>query len=171
VRRKAAVRAELSAWALTDELVDPAETLLRLVSQSSRRVSLYSMLLGQQYEWQEKVDQERAGQPEIPAGVAALIGHKVSAAGKDGDLYDSEEIVRGLVQLEGDERDRCARFSKLAVDAGIQERQVQLAEQQGAAIAFAIRAVVAAAVTAGLPSDLADMVLRVAPNALRELEA
>ena len=71
VRRKAIVRAELSAWGLTDEHVDPGETLLRLVAQSARRAALYSDLLRRAYEDDPSFPDAFAG-----ANVAALIGHK-----------------------------------------------------------------------------------------------
>jgi hypothetical protein len=41
VAAKAAVRAELSAWGVTDEKIDPGEQLLRLVTQSAARGDLY----------------------------------------------------------------------------------------------------------------------------------
>jgi hypothetical protein len=136
VRRNAAVRAELLSWGLNDSTEDPGEVLLRLVTQSAHRAAFYADLLEQQYESTEETTL-------LPAGVAALIGHKIGAAGKDGVLYEAEEAIRGLVQLEAMERDRCARFAKTAIDAGIAERQVTLAERQGALIADVLRAVLA----------------------------
>lgn len=151
VRRRAMVRAELAAWGVDDTLDDPGMVLLRLVTQSSRRAELYSELLAEQYERARgdgepstPVDlNDRLGTTDLPSAVSALIGHKVSAAGKDGDLFRSEEMIRGLVDLESQERDRCARFAKLALDAGIAERQVRLAEAQGVLIANVLRAVFA----------------------------
>lgn len=171
----AAVRAEVAKWSPHDVTVDPGEQLLRLVAQSSRRAGTYAELLGAQYaraqaEGEQQPGDEDQDLPVIPAGVAALIGYKWGAAGKDGDLYRTEEAIRGLVALEADERDRCARFCKLAVDAGIAERQVRLAEAQGAAIVAVIRAVTAAAIAAGMPSEYGDVFIDAAPGALRELE-
>jgi hypothetical protein len=135
VKRRAAVRAELSAWRLGEATVDPGETLLRLVSQSARRSALYSDLLERAY----------AGDPGFPAafagaGVAALIGHRLVHAG-DGQTVAVAEDIRGLVRLESEERDRCARLCKLAIDAGIAERQVRMAEREGATLAAVIRRV------------------------------
>lgn len=173
VKRQAAVRAEVSRWQTTDELVDPGVQLLRLVAQSSRRAQLYAELMEQQYAraQAEHDGQEDDGLPEIPSGVAALIGYKWGANSKDGTLYRTEEAIRGLVALESDERDRCARFAKLAVDAGIAERQVRLAEDMGSIVVQAIKAVVTAALANGVPEQFADVFLQVAPDALRELEA
>lgn len=137
VRRNAAVRDEVSRWVPSDTTEDPGTVLLRLVSQSSRRAALYADLLEAQYDAAAKQETP----PSMPVGVQALIGHKIMAAGKDGALFESEEAIRGLVELEGQERDRCARFAKLALDAGIAERQVRVAEAQGALLADLLRAV------------------------------
>lgn len=132
-KAQGAVVVELSRWGLTDAKVDPAETLLRLLAQSRRRADLYAGLLQQAFD----------GDPDFPAelggaGVAALIGHKYDLT-RDGDPVAVAEAVRGLVELEAAERDRCARFAKLALDAGIAERQVRIAESQGALLASAMR--------------------------------
>lgn len=141
-RRRAIVRAELASWGLTDQTEDPGEVLLRLVTQSARRAAFYADLLEQQYAAQASAD-DPDGTTVLPRGVAALIGNKMGMGGKDGIEYVVEEAIRGLVQLEALERDRCARFAKTALDAGIAERQVRLAEQQGALIVAVLRAVLA----------------------------
>jgi len=138
IARKAAVRAELASWGLTDSTEDPGEVLLRLVTQSAHRAAFYADLLDQQY---TLADTEPHAPADLPSGIHALIGHKYGAAGKDGDIFEVEEAIRGLVMLEALERDRCARFAKTALDAGIAERQVRLAERQGALIADVLRAV------------------------------
>lgn len=139
VRRKAAVRAELIAWGLNDTTEDPGDVLLRLVTQSAHRAALYSDMLQEQYA-QADLGAESV---ELPNGVSALIGYKYGAAGAEGTVYQVEEAIRGLVLLEAQERDRCAKFAKTAIDAGIAERQVSLAERQGALIADVLRAVLA----------------------------
>lgn len=161
VRRKAAVRAELDAWGLGDEHIDPAEQLLRMVAQSARRVALYGELLRQAYE----------GDPEFPAafagaGVAALIGHKFDLA-RDGTPVAVEEAVRGLVQLEGIERDRCARLCKTAIDAGLEKRRVELAEAQGALLVSVIERVLEGLV---LTAEQRSRVPLVVPAALRAID-
>lgn len=139
------VRAELADWGLTDQTVDPGEVLLRLVSQSARRCSLYSMLLDQAYaKAGETAGQDADEEPGFPLdpGLRALIGHKYGIT-RSGDLVPVEEAIRGLVLLEGMERDRCAGFAAKAIAAGLAERQVRLAEQQAAQVVSAIRAVLA----------------------------
>lgn len=157
-----AVAREVSAWGLTDETVDPAETLLRLLAQSRRRADLYADLLQKAFD----------GDPDFPAelggaGLSALVGHKYALT-RDGDPVAVEEAVRGLAELEAAERDRCARFAKLALDAGIAERQVRLAEQQGAMVADVIDRVLAAL---GLSDEQRALVPTVVPRELRAVTA
>jgi hypothetical protein len=46
-----------------------------------------------------------------------------------------------LIRLYGEERDRVGRLAKACLDAGVAERQVQLAERYGAVLAELLRAV------------------------------
>jgi hypothetical protein len=55
VASKAAVRAEVMRWGLTDQHADPGEVLLRLVTQSSARVQRYSTLLEEAYDAAERL--------------------------------------------------------------------------------------------------------------------
>lgn len=65
------------------------------------------------------------------AALAALDDHGIGGSRK----------AAVAVELWNDERDRVAKLAKLALDAGIAERQVQIAERQGALIADLIRKV------------------------------
>jgi hypothetical protein len=49
--------------------------------------------------------------------------------------------AEALTRLYGEERDRVARVAKAALDAGVAERQVALAERYGSAIAVVLRAI------------------------------
>lgn len=151
---------ELSRWGLTDETLDPGVTLLRLMTQAVRRAELYGQLLEQAYDAAERLraaeadelppnvdtraDRDRAQQDLArvfaTGGVATLIGHQ-HAADKEGGVFATGEAIRGLVLLEAQERDRAAGFAAKAVAAGLAERQVKLAEQQGALVAQVIRGV------------------------------
>ncbi|WP_052373124.1 hypothetical protein [Amycolatopsis taiwanensis] len=188
VKAKAAVRAEVMAWGLGNTTVDPAETLLKLLSQSAARAEHYSRLLADAYDAAERlktahdahqllttgrgdsgdedtepaaVQQARGDLDRIftTGGVAALVGNTYSAS-NNGSVYATGEAIRGLAQLEATERDRCARFAKLALDAGIAERQVRLAERQGALIEQVLTSVFA-------DLGLTDQQLKEAPAALR----
>jgi hypothetical protein len=116
VRAHALVRAELSKWTLGEAVDDPGEVLLRLVTQSRMRVDAYSAEL-------EKLV------AESPTLRDALVGDAMGEFGKVG------EYIRGLAQLESLERDRLATFASKAVQAGLGERQVRLAERQGEMLA------------------------------------
>jgi hypothetical protein len=125
-KAKAAVRAAVMHWGLSDVHADPGETLLRLVSQASARVAHYSREL-------ERLVGEQPG----ATLEKILIGDAWGEGGKQG------EYIRGMVALESTERDRCANFCRLAIAAGLAERQVKLAERQGALMAELLREVLA----------------------------
>lgn len=126
---KAAVRAEVAAWTLGQAVDDPGEVLLRLVTQSRIRADRYATLIA------EKVDELGASSLED-----ILIGDTM-AMSMEGMSVKTGEYIRGLVQLENQERDRLATFATKAIAAGLAERQVRLAERQGALLAQVMVAV------------------------------
>jgi hypothetical protein len=128
VKAKAAVRAEVLAWGLGSADVSPEECLLRLISQSAARAARYAEEL-------ERMERER--------GLASALVGKSTFIDADGQARDLGEHVRGMAKLESDERDRLARFSALAINAGLAARQVALAERIGGMIADVLRAVLA----------------------------
>lgn len=138
VKAKAAVRAELLSWGLTDQTIDPGETLLRLVSQSAMRCAAYASEL-------------EALVAESPSLREALIAETWIPT-EHGDRYKAGEYIRGLAQLEAQERDRCASFSSKAVAAGLAMRQVALAEKQGQLMSEYVSV---ALKEAGIPTELA----------------
>jgi hypothetical protein len=160
VKAKAAVRAELLDWRVGDALDDPGEVLLRLVTQSRKRADLYAHLLQEAFDAAERlkrahdagainVDEDNAmadtAREDLDrifntGGVAALVRNTYGAA-KDVGVYVTGEAIRGLADLEAKERERCANFAAKAVAAGLGERMVRLAEQQGTLIAQVICAV------------------------------
>lgn len=121
-KAEGAVRAAVLAWGLGDVCADPGEVLLRLVTQSAHRAAGYAAEL-------------ESHVAESDSLRKALIGEAWGEFGPVG------EFVRGLVRLEAEERDRCAGFATKAIAAGLAERQVRLAERQGALIAEAIRGI------------------------------
>jgi hypothetical protein len=153
VKAKAAIRAEVLNWGLSDSHTDPGEVLLRLVTQSAARAEHYSRLLQEAFEAAERLKQahDAGAQIEAPGdehadsaetarrdldrifntgGVAALVGNTYGAA-KDVGIYVTGEAIRGLADLEAKERERCANFATKAVAAGLAERTVRVAERQG----------------------------------------
>ncbi len=154
VKAKAAVRAEVSTWVLGDATDDPGEVLLRLVTQSRRRADAYALEL-------ERVAMSYENLAD------ALVGDSM-ITGADGSVHKAGEYIRGLVVLESQERDRCATFAAKAIAAGLAERQVRLAESQGAMIAQVLRTVIA---SLGLGRDQEEEALRVTAGELRRLSA
>jgi hypothetical protein len=164
VAARAAVLAELETWGLGDSNVDPGEMLLRLVTQSGRRVDFLSGLLAEAYAAAERLKvaheaeeliETAEGVEETAAtqvarddlrrifntgGISALIGNTYGDS-KTGGIYATGEAIRGLADLEAKERDRCAGMAAKAVAAGLAKRQVELAERQGALIAQLLTAV------------------------------
>jgi len=139
VRAAAAVRAELDHWGIDAprEAYNAGEVLLKLMTQSADRVRLYSDLLQQQYELAEHGEDDA----DLPGGIAALIGHEYALDSED-KRVPVREAIRGLVELEGIERDRCATMASKAVAAGLAELEVRLAIRQQQMLADVLRAVV-----------------------------
>lgn len=86
------------------------------------------------------------------AGNVAFLGARVQDMGydlvgpvysltRDGDPVATSEDLHAMVKLYNEERDRLARVSKIALDAGIEERQVRVVEEQAALLVTTIRAV------------------------------
>lgn len=65
----------------------------------------------------------------------------VMALSREGIAVPIAEDARAVVKLYGEWNDRLVKYSKVAIDAGIAERQVRLAEAQGYAIRDLIEAV------------------------------
>jgi hypothetical protein len=129
VKANAAVRAEVMHWGLDSPTVDPGETLLKLVSQSAARVQRIST----------EIEQLVNDSPSLHEALVAETWIPTENAGS----YKAGEYIRGLAVLEAQERDRCATFCAKAIAAGLAERQVRLAEKQGALLADFLRGVLA----------------------------
>jgi hypothetical protein len=111
------IEADIASFGLDSQDVDPGETLLRLLAQAVTRASFFAA------EIEALVDEH--GRTE------AFVGDTLVVNPQTGEPVKVGEYVRGMAQLESTERDRAAKFAKLALDAGIAERQVKLAERQG----------------------------------------
>lgn len=76
------------------------------------------------------------------SAIAVLIFEGLVSDLESKELYGPNHLKDGtphvLLRMYGEERDRHARYCKMALDAGVAERQVQLAEEQGAMIARVI---------------------------------
>ena len=138
VARRALVKAELAKWGLGDSTIDPGELLLRLTAQAAARVEFLSGLLAEQYALAESGESTTT----LPARIAVLTG-PTFALSRDGEPVPIGEAIRALVYLEGIERDRAAGFAAKAVQAGLQTRVVEQAEQVGSMISTVLRQVIA----------------------------
>lgn len=152
VKAKAAIRAELATWRIGDALDDPAETLLRLITQARRRADAYA----------DELEQLVADSPNLRE---ALVG-ETWVSGDNIDTYKAGEYIRGLAQLEAQERDRLAGFCSKAIAAGLAERMVQVAEKQAA---MAHAALVAGLDEAGITGELRAKVVSGAARYLRAI--
>lgn len=122
VRAKAAMRHDLSRWGLDGiaETVDPGETLLRLLTQSYHRAQTYA---------------DELARLIAEHGIhEALVGETLIVDPNSGSVHKVGEYVRGLAQMERDERKFCGHLSAQAIAAGLAERSVRLAERQGSLI-------------------------------------
>lgn len=192
LKAEGAVRLEVERWALNSQvtLIDPGVVLLRLVTQSAQRADMLAGLLQDAYDAAERLraaheaetliemeDHSESGELSetqrvredlhrifATGGVAALVGNQYAST-KDGDVFATGEAIRGLAKLEAEERDRCANFATKAIAAGLAERQVRLAERQGALLVEIIRASVE-----GLPADVQQQVMYRAATRIRSIE-
>jgi hypothetical protein len=73
---------------------------------------------------------------------------------------------KAILDVYGQERDRLVRIAKTTLDAGVEERRVQLAESQGALVAGAIRRIL---VRLNLTAEQEALVGVVVPSELRAL--
>lgn len=96
-------------------------------------------LLAQELEMEP--DEAIAWSVRMSAGVVSWLQNQIEHV----DESNPEEmaLLPELIKSYGEERDRMARISKLAIDAGIAEREMQLQEQEVAILAQAIRNILA----------------------------
>jgi hypothetical protein len=141
VKAKAAVRAEVMRWTLGDAVDDPGEVLLRLVTQSRMRADAYAV------EIERKVNDLNDNAPTDsdgdPVTLESILVGETWVSVEGGGSYKSGEYIRGLVQLEAQERDRLGMFAAKAIAAGLAERSVRVAERQGEMLAELLGAVLA----------------------------
>jgi predicted hydrolase (HD superfamily) len=127
---------------------------------------MYAQLLEQMYEHAHLLGDD-SDAPGMPPAVQSLIGGTYSAT-PTGRVYQTGEAIRGLVQLEMQERKLCADFASKAVAAGLAERQVRMAERQGQAV---IEAITVALDAAGLSGEARMLAQNAAADKLLELTA
>lgn len=120
-------RAALAKLGKADPTHDPRQTLLDTVNSAWRQRQVWEQMLATipEDDWQY------VGVTPVPGSILSAKGARIEA------------IQKHL----GDATKAAARISKLAIDAGIEERLVRLAEEQSALIADTVRAGILAAIT------------------------
>jgi len=130
-------RAALQSMAVPVQM-HPQEALLAMVWEAAGNVAW----LGSRVQALAAGDGDRAGQSGVVGGVMSST--------VQGSLYEAREEERAIVRLYGEWVDRLAKISKMALDAGIEERTVRVAEEMGTFIVATVNRVL---VRIGTPKD------------------
>lgn len=150
-RDTAALYSALQEWGIQPgEVIDPGEVFLSLIAQSSRRVQRYAELLGTAVMRAAELTAAEDGRKNATTaqGVEDVFAQGelagLLAPQYELDMFGNRikvgEQIRALTKLEAEERDRLAGWCQKAIAAGLEERRVRMAEQQGAQLAAVIRA-------------------------------
>lgn len=153
-RRLALAEAQLAAETF-GLLIDitPEQALLDEVQRCAGMLAFY----------QARVEEQ------ADVGFDTLVwGHTKSKIGGDdgGDTYEAARSI--WLQLFNEERDRLTKVCAAAIRAGIEERRVKLAEQQGMLVAAVIRRILT---RLNLNDAQLSLVATVVPEELRALTA
>jgi hypothetical protein len=144
--QKSQARRDVETFGLPVE-VDPAEALLEEVRRTAGHVAWLS-------------EQVRAINPDDIVWGRTKTRQGVGAEGPI-DVTDEAAAVNIWLQLYQAERKHLVQVCTAALNAGVEERRVRLAEQQGATLAGVIRAVLAdLQLTAEQQSRVAEVVPR-----------
>jgi hypothetical protein len=152
VRRAAAIRHEVSRWTDDMETVDPAQTMLRLLTVTLLRADQHRLELDRlvtEHGWHD-----------------AFVGEAMVATA-DGGTAKVGEYARQIAQWEFRERQYAAELAAKAVAAGLAERQVRVAERLGEQLVAYARALAGA--LGHDPDD--ERTITVIDGVLAELEA
>lgn len=149
--QEAAIRE--AARLVTARDIDPATALLETVQYTAGEVAY----------WRTKVDELTDAQV---AGMGVTKTETGVEKGQPTDLTTTETTTHIYVAQLRDATDRLAKYSALALRAGLEARRVKLAEDQGRAVAGAIRQILEAL---HLTPDQQTLVGVVVPAALRSI--
>lgn len=126
-----ALRRAVDDWGISrNEYIDPGDTLLRLIAASARRAQRYADAIAHLI--------EQTGVHGVDAELKVLLAPEYAVT-KEGDKVKIGLQFSALTKLESDERDRLANWCRIAIAAGLEERRVKMAEQQGAQLAAVVR--------------------------------
>jgi hypothetical protein len=133
--------------------VDPARALVELVQWTAGEVAY----------WREQV---RALAEDDPEKLTWGITRDKQGGEDQGTTFEAKPNVAYLMLT--DAQDRLAKYAAAALKAGVEERRVKLAEDQGALVARVIRSILD---QLNLTSDQQALVPEVVPAQLRLLTA
>ena len=134
MKAKAAVVAEVMRWTPGQVREDPGDVLLRMVTAAVVQAEGYGALI-------ERKVQEAQTQYGEEFDLEKILVGEVWVTDDNGTSHKAGEYIRALLKLQGEWSDRAVNFASKAVAAGLAERQVRLAERQGALLASVMRAV------------------------------
>lgn len=154
VKAKAAIRAEVAQWVPGSPMDDPGELMMRLMTQSRMRADGYAQEMQRVISLHDTLSE-------------ALVGDSV-VVDQHGGEHKAGEYVRGLVQIEAQERDRAFGFAAKAVAAGLREREVRILERQAALFSEIIRGLIRSPEW-GLSQEQQEVGLSVAARIVRGL--
>ena len=140
--------------------IDPANALLELVQWTAGEVRY----------WRAEV--ARIAEDEAEKLTWSQTSHEEGVSpGKFGGHFDkdvTEAVPHVAYRMLTDAQDRLAKYAAAALRAGVEERRVRLAEDQGSAVAGAIRRILE---RLDLLEWQAEMVSTIVPEELRALTA
>lgn len=143
---------------LPDGDVDPTEAMISTVTEAAANVAVYRHLV-QQLE-HHGVVLGQADTDDDGLGRVVLGGSIAGPTGSTAKLFDAAPHV--FVTMYDAERERLMKWAKMCRDAGVDERRVEVAEEQGRQLAEVLKAFAALVVAR----------LRIAaPGAVAGLEA
>lgn len=154
------LRKELKAFAVPLEgPLDPQQTLLAMVREAAGNVAYLGARVRELSEKDDHAREDTLIAEDLESDDAHVSGRGTKwsrltgytrGAGlfgpdivvdKEGDEHVVGEKERGMVKLYGEWVDRLAKFSKMALDAGIAKAQVELAKTQGQTIVVVVNRV------------------------------
>ncbi|HEX7349600.1 hypothetical protein [Brachybacterium sp.] len=140
--------------------IDPANALLELVQWTAGEVRY----------WRAEV--ARIAEAEAEKLTWSQTSHEEGTTpGAEGGYFDkdvTEAVPHVAYRMLTDAQDRLAKYAAAALRAGVEERRVRLAEDQGAAVAGVIRKILE---RLDLLEWQAEMVSTIVPEELRALTA
>lgn len=150
-----ALRAAIDDWGISrGDYIDPGDMMLRLIAQSARRVQRYADAIAALVQFQNDANAEAGyedeDEPDAAFGRWVRDAHGNDpalrvllapdyAVTKDGERVYVGKKIAAITELESKERDRLALWCQKAIAAGLEERRVKAAEQQGLHLVAVIR--------------------------------